>query len=208
MGNSWECDEWQVCGVRAIESRKTGGGDLWWWEGSSPGLDSWQDSFLEIMNHDEVGKLMLWCSENNLVLNTRTTKELIVDFRKFKANPLPIIINRDYVERVRCFAFLGIYLSPGPQIQQQLLERHSRVCISCESWGKPSIITGGILPLFHRECFNILSYGVVCGIVKDSSHPGHHLFSLPPSWRRYRSIKIRTARFSNSFYPRDIQSLN
>ncbi len=43
MGNSWECEEWQVCGVRAIESRKTGGGDLWWWEGSSAGLDSWHN---------------------------------------------------------------------------------------------------------------------------------------------------------------------
>ncbi len=41
--------------------------------------------------HDEVGKLVLWCSENNLVLNTRTTKELIVDLRKFKADPLPLL---------------------------------------------------------------------------------------------------------------------
>ncbi len=42
MWNSWECEEWQVCGIRAIESRKIGGGDLqWWWEGSSPDLDSW-----------------------------------------------------------------------------------------------------------------------------------------------------------------------
>ncbi len=30
MGNSWECDEWQVSGVRAIESGKMGDGDLWW----------------------------------------------------------------------------------------------------------------------------------------------------------------------------------
>ncbi len=60
---------------------------------------------------DEVWKLMLWCSENNLVLNTKKTKELIVDFRKSKADPLPIIINGDYVERVRSFTFLGIYLS-------------------------------------------------------------------------------------------------
>ncbi len=44
--------------------------------------------------------------------------------------------------------------------------------------------------------------------IKDFSHPGHHLFSLLPSGRRYRSIKTRTARFSNSFYPRAIQSLN
>ncbi len=45
-------------------------------------------------------------------------------------------------------------------------------------------------------------------IVKDFSHPGHHLFSLLPSGRRYKSIKTRTARLSNSFYPRAIQSLN
>ncbi len=41
MWNSWECEEWQVCGIRAIESRKIGGGHLWWWEGSSPDLDLW-----------------------------------------------------------------------------------------------------------------------------------------------------------------------
>ncbi len=41
MWNSWECEEWQVWGIRAIESRKIGGGYLWWWEGSSPDLDSW-----------------------------------------------------------------------------------------------------------------------------------------------------------------------
>ncbi len=43
MWNSWECEEWQVCGIRAIESKKIGGGHLWWWEGSSPDLDSWHE---------------------------------------------------------------------------------------------------------------------------------------------------------------------
>ncbi len=36
MGNSWECDEWQVCGVKANESRRKGDGDLWWRKGGTP----------------------------------------------------------------------------------------------------------------------------------------------------------------------------
>ncbi len=31
MGNSWGCNKWQVYGFWAIESRRMGDGDLWWW---------------------------------------------------------------------------------------------------------------------------------------------------------------------------------
>ncbi len=64
---------------------------------------------------DEVGKLMLWCSENNLVLNTKKTKELIVDFRKCKADPLPIIINGD------CGKSSQFLISGNLSIRQSLL---------------------------------------------------------------------------------------
>lgn len=33
---------------------------------------------------EEVQKLTEWCTENNLTLNTKKTKELITDFRKNK----------------------------------------------------------------------------------------------------------------------------
>ncbi len=45
-------------------------------------------------------------------------------------------------------------------------------------------------------------------IIEDNSHPGHHLFELLPSGRRYRSIKSRTTRFTNSFFPNAITHLN
>ncbi len=41
-------------------------------------------------------------------------------------------------------------------------------------------------------------------ILKDSYHPAHNLFELLPSGKRYRSIKTRTTRFMNSFYPKAI----
>ncbi|KAI7801979.1 hypothetical protein IRJ41_021014, partial [Triplophysa rosa] len=40
------------------------------------------------------------------------------------------------------------------------------------------------------------------GILKDSSHPAHRLFSLLPSGRRLRCLRTRTSRLRNSFFPR------
>lgn len=45
-------------------------------------------------------------------------------------------------------------------------------------------------------------------ITRDSTHPAHHLFDLLPSGRRYRSIRTRTNRLRDSFFPRAITALN
>ncbi|XP_053084024.1 uncharacterized protein LOC128317209 [Pangasianodon hypophthalmus] len=45
-------------------------------------------------------------------------------------------------------------------------------------------------------------------ILKDSSHPAHSLFQLLPSRRRYRSLKTKTSRFRNSFFPIAVSLLN
>ena len=45
-------------------------------------------------------------------------------------------------------------------------------------------------------------------ILKDPSHPGHHMFALLPSGKHLMSIKSRTNRFKNSFHPTAIRSLN
>ncbi|KAK2917334.1 hypothetical protein Q8A73_004080 [Channa argus] len=44
--------------------------------------------------------------------------------------------------------------------------------------------------------------------LKDPSHPQHGLFTLLPSRRRYRSVKCRTSRLKNSFFPSAIRLLN
>ncbi len=43
-------------------------------------------------------------------------------------------------------------------------------------------------------------------IVKDPTHPSHSLFQLLPSGRRYRSIRARSARLLNSFFPPGCES--
>ncbi|XP_073669588.1 uncharacterized protein [Paramisgurnus dabryanus] len=60
---------------------------------------------------DEVDRLTGWCKNNNLTMNVKKTKEMIVDFRRCKESPQPLIINGEEVEKVSCFKFLGILIS-------------------------------------------------------------------------------------------------
>jgi hypothetical protein len=46
----------------------------------------------------EVRDLIVWCQNNNLSLNMSKTKEMIVGYRKRRAEHSPIHINRAVVE--------------------------------------------------------------------------------------------------------------
>ncbi len=60
-----------------------------------------------------------------------------------------------------------------------------------------------ILDIFLARC----SSKTNC-IMKDPTHPFHSLFQLLPSGRRYRSIRARSARLLNSFFPQAVRALN
>lgn len=64
----------------------------------------------ETAYRDEVNQLALWCTDNNLALNTLKTKEIIVDFRRNRPDILPIHIHGDCVEIVSNFKYLGLHL--------------------------------------------------------------------------------------------------
>ena len=52
---------------------------------------------------DEINKFATYCKTNFLELNVEKKKEMIIDFRKSKAIPDPIIINDHTVERARTY---------------------------------------------------------------------------------------------------------
>ena len=53
-----------------------------------------------------------WCVDNNLVLNTTKTNEILVDFRRFKrTTQTPLTINEEEVERVDSYKILGTYIT-------------------------------------------------------------------------------------------------
>uniref|UniRef100_A0AAR2M507 Reverse transcriptase domain-containing protein n=1 Tax=Pygocentrus nattereri TaxID=42514 RepID=A0AAR2M507_PYGNA len=45
-------------------------------------------------------------------------------------------------------------------------------------------------------------------IIKEPSHPAHRLFTLLPSGRCYRSLRTKTTRYWNSFFPTAVTLLN
>jgi hypothetical protein len=56
-------------------------------------------------------ELALRCQDNNLSLNVSKTNELIVDYRKRRAEQAPINIDGAVVERVESFKFLGVNIT-------------------------------------------------------------------------------------------------
>ncbi|KAK3542863.1 hypothetical protein QTP70_006127 [Hemibagrus guttatus] len=68
-------------------------------------------------------------------------------------------------------------------------------------------IIGAPLPTL-QELYTSRVRKRVLKITLDPSHPGHLLFDLLPSGRRYRAANTRTARHKNSFFPQAIYLLN
>jgi EAL domain-containing protein (putative c-di-GMP-specific phosphodiesterase class I) len=65
----------------------------------------------ETAYREEVRDLAVWCQDNNLFLNVSKTKELILDYRKRRAEHAPIHIKRAVVEQVESFKFPGVHIT-------------------------------------------------------------------------------------------------
>uniref|UniRef100_A0A3B3SGG7 Reverse transcriptase domain-containing protein n=1 Tax=Paramormyrops kingsleyae TaxID=1676925 RepID=A0A3B3SGG7_9TELE len=197
---------------------------------------------------DEVGKLTAWCSNNNLLLNTAKTQELIVDFRKKADNIQPLIINGDCVGRVSDSRFLGVTISKdltwGAHTSEVVKKAQKRLyflrvlrknhipeklLVSFYRCTVESIMVYSCTVAQRKELHRIIEVPqriVGCPLpsleelhsscclrnakkdFQDPSHPGYVLFERLPSGRRFRSIKTKTNRLRNSFYPTAITMLN
>ncbi|KAI3359077.1 hypothetical protein L3Q82_002586 [Scortum barcoo] len=67
-----------------------------WWDGSHANND-------ESDYRQEVEHLEGWCRQNNLCINVKKTKEMIVDFRRGRHLPSPLYIGGTAVEVVSSF---------------------------------------------------------------------------------------------------------
>ena len=51
-----------------------------------------------------------WCDTNFLQLNVDKTKEMVINFRKIKEDPDPVILKGKSVERAHSYKYLGTVL--------------------------------------------------------------------------------------------------
>ena len=104
---------------------------------------------------------LTWCSENNLALNTKKTREIIVDFRKHSTDPAPLYINGECVETVHTFRFLSVLISANiswtanitavlKKAQQRL--NFLRVLRKCK------LNTNLLLTFYHTAIESLLTY--------------------------------------------------
>ncbi len=194
----------------------------------------------------EVKELAVWCSLNNLELNTLKTVEMIVDFRRNPPALPPLTIMNNSVNAVESFRFLGTTISQDlkwdthidsivKKAQQRMYflrqlkkfnlpQAHmtqfysavieSVLCSSITVWfGSASksdirrlqrtVRTAERIIGVHLPSLQDLYYSRVKkragNIITDPSHPGHDLFALLPSGRRYRSLCTRTSRHKKVF---------
>lgn len=146
-----------------------------------------------------VSEELSWSSNTTSVLGK--AQQRLYFLRKLKREGLPknLLINFYHcaVESVLTYC-MSVWFSSCTKAEQEALQRVVKVA---------SRIIGSPLPpllsVFTSRCLRRSK-----SIIKDRSHPAHHLFHPLPSGRRYRSIRTKSTRFLNSFFPQAVRLLN
>ena len=93
---------------------------------------------------------------------------------------------------------LSVWYGSCSAADQKALQRVVRTAEKITKTAQPSI-----QDLYPSHCHKRAT-----NITKDHTHLAHKLFTLLPSGKRYRSMRCKTTRFMNSFFPKAIRLLN
>ncbi|XP_058032302.1 complement factor H-like isoform X4 [Ahaetulla prasina] len=104
---------------------------------------------------------------------------------------------RGIIESVICTS-ITVWFGSATQQEKHRLQRIIRTAEKIIATNLPSI----------EDLYTARIKKRAVKIFADSSHPGHKLFQLLPSKRRYRALHTRTTRHKNSFFPKAITLLN
>ena len=83
----------------------------------------------ETAYREQVRDLAVCCQDNNLSFNVSKTKELIVDYRKWKAEQAPIHINGVVVEQVESFKLLSVHITKDLSLSTHTVVKSARQCL-------------------------------------------------------------------------------
>ena len=116
---------------------------------------------------DEILKLTLWCSDNNLALNTTKTKGIILDFRKNRADPASLYINGELCREGPHLPLPGHYDLCWPLLDcqhgggRQEGSAAATLPQGAQEEQRGREAAGDLLPLLHPECSDVLHLSVV-----------------------------------------------
>ncbi|KAI4876536.1 hypothetical protein NFI96_002224 [Prochilodus magdalenae] len=173
-------------------------------------------------HRQEVEHLEGWCRKNNLCINVKKTKEIIVDFRRGRHAHLPLHVGGSVVEVISNYRRLrraGLGSSVLTSFYRCVVE--SVVCSSINMWHgscsaadmkdlqrvvKAAQRSVGVSLPTTTDIYASRCRRRATSIMKDPTHPAHALFVPLPSGRRLRSIKCKANRLRNSFIPKAVSN--
>ncbi|XP_051807248.1 uncharacterized protein LOC127534909 [Acanthochromis polyacanthus] len=106
-----------------------------------------------------------WCDSNHLLLNTTKTREMVVDFRRPRPHPEPVMIKGDRVEVVHTCKYLGVQLDDKLDwtANSDALCRKGQSCMYFLRRLAPFNICKKPQQIFYQsEVASALMYAVVC----------------------------------------------
>ena len=108
---------------------------------------------------------VVWCQTNNLQLNTSKTKELVMDFRRDRPRPRPVLLGAEEVEVVETYKYLGLWLDNKldwtSNTKQQYKKAQSRLYF-LRRLRYLSICRKLLQMLYQSVVTSVVSYAVVC----------------------------------------------
>ena len=113
----------------------------------------------------EAERLVEWCGDHNLVLNTTKTKEVIIDFRRARhLSHSPLLIGGEEVERVSNFKFLGVTvaddLSWRTNITSAVGKAQQRL-FYLRKLKRAKLPQGLMVNFYHCAVESVLTYGLL-----------------------------------------------
>ena len=141
----------------------------------------------------EIDNIVDWCSSNNLFLNVKKTKEIIVDFRRNKHPITPIHINNEIVEQIFNFKFLGTTVTSdltwSVNCSQILKKAKQRMYFLRQL--KSYNVNSTILQNFYRSIIeSILTSSITVWFDKATQHDLLKLYSITKSAEKIIGIDL------------------
>ena len=101
---------------------------------------------------EEVQLFANWCRNNNLVLNVKKTKEMVIDFRRKRPMHTPILINGTALETVQNTKLLGVHVANNLSwsLHTSSLVKKAHQCLHFLRRLKRAHLNPSILTTFYR----------------------------------------------------------